>query len=882
MTHTQTRLTMSSLSQYRIVGALGGGSFGNIYKVSRITDGRAFVMTQIRTSEMGLAARHTAISEVHVLASLESALVVRYYDTFFDGEILCVVMELCDRGDLQRLIRKQREIAMPLSERLIWTCLLQIVAGVGFLHSKRIIHRWVRCDRLDFKVGLLIYCHTGTWQLRLPSQRSQAFQPLSVLWRRIYGEDWLRSDSRGRTRLLCRELRSRCDRRKAGCQFNLTICHMICQFPRHLRLGVNLLPKPSGCCLWAWQPACSLVQRRLAVALSPDPSCFRPLHVQEVCENGPCSEASDMWAVGCIIYELCMLRPAFEGRSLGAQILKVRRGATLENEWDWPYSRPAAQIVRAEFTPIGDRYSSLLSDVIGLLLSRDPRARPRAADLLRDERVRAHTGALGLGVVLPAAAREFIDALLSCPAASEGGAGGRSDGGRRDSAVGVMPVAAAASSGGSRLTASETAGAAEGKWNEDNGERRFTDGKVGESDEVSAEAGVARRRSETHGRVARHVSRDAPQWQRRPQGEAQVSVGAYVRDSAARELAALECAVAAAAPCEDPQEPSSPGQHAQESWLGVGRRSVGSGAPGWDEEEDPALSATLPGPQAEIGAEQALATRSVPAGAGISLAAGTSLLRMGVPSPVAEAMHDGPRRGELPQRMQRTLSGAAVAAPHRHTPPPSAPTAAEARAVASLEARATAPAAGSARITRPGGAREGGEGVRVAQSRASAASAASGSGVSASRDNRRDRVQVTGAASLAAPNSGDRSFLPSIQTQRGGIIAGGRLSLLSPLGSSLRPAAASVTVCRQLEASNARSQPDLLLCGLPVASSVVAVRRDVERAGAPPMDSSGGGGGCQCQCSTGTGSVDDEYADESFEALSSLSPPYDPSRRGLA
>ena len=47
----------------------------------------------------------------------------------------------------------------------------------------------------------------------------------------------------------------------------------------------------------------------------------------EVCQNKPYSYQSDIWALGCILYELCELRYAFESSnllSLAVQIVKEK------------------------------------------------------------------------------------------------------------------------------------------------------------------------------------------------------------------------------------------------------------------------------------------------------------------------------------------------------------------------------------------------------------------------------------------------------------------------------------------------------------------------------------------------------------------------------
>ena len=43
----------------------------------------------------------------------------------------------------------------------------------------------------------------------------------------------------------------------------------------------------------------------------------------ELCEDQPYDQKSDIWALGCVLYELCMLRHAFDALNLGALVRKV-------------------------------------------------------------------------------------------------------------------------------------------------------------------------------------------------------------------------------------------------------------------------------------------------------------------------------------------------------------------------------------------------------------------------------------------------------------------------------------------------------------------------------------------------------------------------------
>lgn len=46
----------------------------------------------------------------------------------------------------------------------------------------------------------------------------------------------------------------------------------------------------------------------------------------EMCEEKPYNEKSDVWALGCVLYEMCTQKHPFEANNQGALILKIIRG----------------------------------------------------------------------------------------------------------------------------------------------------------------------------------------------------------------------------------------------------------------------------------------------------------------------------------------------------------------------------------------------------------------------------------------------------------------------------------------------------------------------------------------------------------------------------
>ncbi|RYG41237.1 hypothetical protein EON68_03310, partial [archaeon] len=128
--------------------------------------------------------------------------------------------------------------------------------------------------------------------------------------------------------------------------------------------------------------------------------CGTPYYLSpELVEGHPYNEKSDCWALGCILYELCTLRHAFDAKNHGALVLKIIQGA---------------------YPPIADVYSPLLAHLVALLLTRDSAMRPNAFDVLLMPEIQVKVHELGLevpeDVARVLAAREEAAAAASAAA----------------------------------------------------------------------------------------------------------------------------------------------------------------------------------------------------------------------------------------------------------------------------------------------------------------------------------------------------------------------------------------------------------------------------------------------------------------------------------
>jgi NIMA (never in mitosis gene a)-related kinase 1/4/5 len=144
--------TQSTLADFEMLGRLGRGSFGGVFKCVRKADNLTYAMKQIQLSDLDESGQRDAVRECHTMASIDSPFVIRYYDSFLteDGT-LCIVMEYADRGDLQRMVRKQA--GSPLPEERIWSIIIQIMIGLCHLHDQRILHRDLKTANVLLQSG---------------------------------------------------------------------------------------------------------------------------------------------------------------------------------------------------------------------------------------------------------------------------------------------------------------------------------------------------------------------------------------------------------------------------------------------------------------------------------------------------------------------------------------------------------------------------------------------------------------------------------------------------------------------------------------------------------------------------------------------------------
>ncbi|NWR31157.1 NEK3 kinase, partial [Tachuris rubrigastra] len=249
---------------YKVLKALGEGSFGRVLLVHHRISDQKYAMKEIRLP-MSSSGVENSRKEAVLLAKMKHPNIVAYKESFEADGHLYIVMEYCDDGDLMQKIKHQRGNLFPEDMILHW--FVQMCLAVKHIHDKRVLHR-------DIKSKNIFLTQNGKVKL----------------------------GDFGSARLLAHPMSYACT-----------------------YVGTPYYVPP------------------------------------EIWESMPYNNKSDIWSLGCILYELCTLKHPFQANSWKHLILKICKGS---------------------YSPLPSHYSYELHYLIKQMFKRNPQDRPSASTIL--------------------------------------------------------------------------------------------------------------------------------------------------------------------------------------------------------------------------------------------------------------------------------------------------------------------------------------------------------------------------------------------------------------------------------------------------------------------------------------------------------------------
>eukprot|EP01006_Ploeotia_vitrea_P031995 TRINITY_DN64269_c0_g1_i1.p1 TRINITY_DN64269_c0_g1~~TRINITY_DN64269_c0_g1_i1.p1 ORF type:complete len:889 (-),score=108.46 TRINITY_DN64269_c0_g1_i1:398-3064(-) len=150
------------MEEYEKLYRLGSGGQGKILKVKHKRTGVPYACKMILCRDN--YEMNFALKEIKMLMDLKHKHIIGYKDFFihkdrYEDLYVCLVMELCEHGDLSEKIREMKRKHMKFDERRIIKWMIQMCSALHYIHENDILHRDLKPTNVfftakdDIKIG---------------------------------------------------------------------------------------------------------------------------------------------------------------------------------------------------------------------------------------------------------------------------------------------------------------------------------------------------------------------------------------------------------------------------------------------------------------------------------------------------------------------------------------------------------------------------------------------------------------------------------------------------------------------------------------------------------------------------------------------------------
>ena len=137
--------------------SLGGGGFGEVYKVQRVINGekekekenQIFALKKIKKEGIvnDKDKHYRVLSEIKIHRTLKNKYICKYEHSFEDNQAIYIIMEFCERKSLDDFL-KTRKYFTEYETRYY---MFQVLQGLKYLRRKKVIHRDLTLGNLFLK-----------------------------------------------------------------------------------------------------------------------------------------------------------------------------------------------------------------------------------------------------------------------------------------------------------------------------------------------------------------------------------------------------------------------------------------------------------------------------------------------------------------------------------------------------------------------------------------------------------------------------------------------------------------------------------------------------------------------------------------------------------
>ena len=141
---------MFKVGDYTLYKVLGKGSFGEVYLTQKANNPEILATKKLDKKQTDRpSVKKYFDNEISIMKELIHPNIVRFYDLLATYSHYYVVMEYCNGGGLSNCLAKYKQLyRRPFSQEIVQYLMRQIIEGLKFIHSRKIIHRDIKLDNI--------------------------------------------------------------------------------------------------------------------------------------------------------------------------------------------------------------------------------------------------------------------------------------------------------------------------------------------------------------------------------------------------------------------------------------------------------------------------------------------------------------------------------------------------------------------------------------------------------------------------------------------------------------------------------------------------------------------------------------------------------------
>ena len=139
-----------AIKDYKLYNSIGTGSFGEVFLTKKNNSPQLFATKKIDLNIIkNQKTKKYLYNEIEIMKELNNPNVIHLYDSFCTNNHFYLVMDFCNGGSLNDLLTRYKlKFGKPFSQEIIQYFMRQILEGLNYIHSKKIIHRDIKLDNI--------------------------------------------------------------------------------------------------------------------------------------------------------------------------------------------------------------------------------------------------------------------------------------------------------------------------------------------------------------------------------------------------------------------------------------------------------------------------------------------------------------------------------------------------------------------------------------------------------------------------------------------------------------------------------------------------------------------------------------------------------------